>query len=91
MSEEHGHGNASRNKPRRPDPRPPTLRKVDASSVMFGESISTNGKTLWAAYDGEQLVAVGASSDEARRKYNEALRREEDAARDVLKMLKQEG
>jgi hypothetical protein len=47
------------------------LRKVPAASVPLGESISLNGKIVWAAYhkpDGA-LVAIAATADEARRKY----------------------
>src|SRR5450432_1601974 len=39
--------------------------------VPYGESISHN-KTLWAAFDGERLVCVAATADDARRKYREA-------------------
>lgn len=49
-----------------------TVRKVPADSVPFGESISRNGRTVFAAYDGERLVAVGATTEEARRKYRDA-------------------
>jgi hypothetical protein len=65
------HGNR-RSDTRRPDSeRWPELsiRKVPASSVTHGESISRNGKTVWAAYDGERFVCAGATADEARRKY----------------------
>jgi hypothetical protein len=69
---EHGHGNQTSAGPRRPDSeRWPelTVKKVAASSVPFGESISRNGKTVWASYHDDQLIAVGASHDEARDKY----------------------
>jgi len=46
-----------------------SVRKVGASSVPFGESVSRNGKTCWAAYHDGQLIAVGATADEARGKY----------------------
>ena len=45
------------------------VRKVAADSVPYGESISRNGRTVWAAYDLDELVAVGATRDEARQKY----------------------
>ena len=35
--------------------------------MPYGDSISRNGQTVWAAYDGERLVCVAASADEARR------------------------
>jgi hypothetical protein len=54
------------------DPHPPTIRKVPVDSVPYGASISTNGRTVFAAYDGERLVCVAASATEARRKYREA-------------------
>jgi hypothetical protein len=50
------------------------IRKVPAESVPYGESISRNGKFVWAAYDNGVLVAVGATAGEARRKYREAKR-----------------
>ena len=65
------HGNASRNQPRRLDSeRWPKLsiRKVPADSVPYGDSISRNGRTVWAAYDDGRLVAVGATRDEVRSK-----------------------
>jgi hypothetical protein len=48
------------------------VRKVPADSVPYGSSISHNGKTVWAAYDGERLVCVAATAPQARRKYREA-------------------
>jgi hypothetical protein len=58
------------------DPHPPTVRKVPADSVPYGESISRNGRTVFVAFnDAGQLVCVGATSSEVRRKYREALRR----------------
>lgn len=66
--------------PHRPDPRPPTLRKVPADSVPF---ISRNGRTVWAAYDGDgTLVCVAATADEARIKYREELKRREREERE---------
>jgi hypothetical protein len=50
------------------------VRKVPASSVPYGSDISRNGKTVWAAFDGERLVCVAGSAPEARRKYREAHR-----------------
>jgi hypothetical protein len=48
-----------------------SLRKVSADSVPFGESISRNGHTVWAAYHNGELVAVGTTRDETRTKYRE--------------------
>jgi hypothetical protein len=59
------------------DPRPPTIRKVPVDSVPYGASISTNGRTVFAAYDGTRLVCVATSATEARRKYRAAIIREE--------------
>jgi hypothetical protein len=43
--------------------------------VPFGESISANSETVWAAYDsGGALIAVAATSAEVRRKYRERRR-----------------
>jgi hypothetical protein len=69
---EHGHGNRTSAGPRRSDSeRWPELsiRKVPAASVPFGESISSNGKTVWASFHAGQLVCCGATHDEARDKY----------------------
>ena len=54
----------------------PMVRKVPADSVPYGESISRNGRTVWAAYIGERLVAVAATAEEARRKCRAVLERE---------------
>jgi hypothetical protein len=50
----------------------PTIRKVLASTVPYGDSICTRGKHVWAAYDGDRLVCVGATSREARMLYRRA-------------------
>jgi hypothetical protein len=47
------------------------IRKVPADSVPFGDSISRNGRTVWAAYHNGELVALGVTRDEARAKYRE--------------------
>ena len=65
--------------PHRPDPHPPTVRKVSADSVPYGDSITHNGRTVWAAYDGETLVVVAASAAEARCKYREVRKAREHA------------
>ena len=58
-----------------PDKDPPIVRKVAADSVPFGDSISTNGATVWAAFNKEgTLVAVAATSAQVRRKYRERRR-----------------
>ena len=54
-----------------PDKHPPTIRKVPADSVPYGESISPNGRTVWVALDGERLVCFAATATEARRTYRE--------------------
>ena len=51
-----------------PDPNAPVIRKVPAESVSLGESISRNGKTVWVGLDGERVICVAATADEARRK-----------------------
>jgi hypothetical protein len=52
----------------RPDEHPPTIRKVPAATVPYGDSISRNGQTVWVALDGDQLICVAATAEEARRK-----------------------
>ena len=45
----------------------PTIRRVLASSVSFGEDICTRGKHVWAVYSqDEKLLAVAATKREAR-------------------------
>jgi YD repeat-containing protein len=69
MTDPSRHGNRI-SKPPRPDPDPPTVRKVPADSVRYGDSISRNGSSVWAAYDGSgRLICVCATAGEARRKY----------------------
>lgn len=47
------------------------VRKVTADSVPFGESISTNGKTVWVCVDaGGKILATAATAPEARRRAN---------------------
>jgi hypothetical protein len=71
-----GHGN--RISKRGPDRYRPAVRKIPASTVPFGESISRNGRTVWAAFDdAEVLVAVADTAGEVRVKYREAMRRRE--------------
>jgi len=50
----------------------PTIRKVLASTVPYGDSICTRGKHVWCAYDGDILVCVGATAKEARMLYHRA-------------------
>ena len=67
------HGN--RISPRSPGRYQPAIRKVPASTVPFGESISRNSRTVWAAFDdAEVLVAVAATAGEVRAKYREVMR-----------------
>jgi hypothetical protein len=37
------------------------IRKVPAESEPYGESISRNDKTVWAAFDGECVVGGGCN------------------------------
>jgi riboflavin synthase alpha subunit len=64
----------NRIKTHRKDENPPIVRRVPASSVPYGESISQNGLTVWVAMDGERVVCVGATSAEVRRKYRELMK-----------------
>lgn len=45
------------------------VRKVPADSVPFGPSITANGRTVWVAYEGERVVVVAPTADEACAKY----------------------
>ena len=47
----------------------PTIRKQQADSVPYGPDISRRGGYVYCAYDGERLIAVGATVREATRKY----------------------
>lgn len=62
-----GHGN--KNTPHTDAQDVPQVRKVRADSVPFGEDICRHGKHVWCAYDGDVLIAVTATADEARRKW----------------------
>jgi hypothetical protein len=57
------------------------VRKVQADSVPYGEQISRNGRTVFAAYYGTELLAVAASSAEVRIKYRAAILAREKAER----------
>ena len=68
----HPHGRSNKVYSRRPaSERHPerSIRKVDASTVAYGESVTRNGSTCWAAYHNGELVAVAGSAPEARRRY----------------------
>jgi hypothetical protein len=69
MTTEHSHGNRLSRR-LNPNP-PPVVRKVPASSVPHGESISRNGKYVWVGLDGERVICVEPSAQEARRKVRE--------------------
>ncbi len=60
--------------------RGPIVRKVPADSVPYGSDISVNGRTVWAAYNGDRLIAVAPTAEEARRKGRDALAREQREA-----------
>lgn len=58
-----------------PEKDPPVLRRVAADSVPYGESISKNGRTVWAAYAPDRaLVCVRATATEAHVRYRELRR-----------------
>src|ERR1700675_484463 len=52
----------------RPDPPELSIVKVDANTVPYGVDISRNGRACWAAYYRGELIAIGYSADDARRK-----------------------
>ncbi len=67
------HGNAA-SWPHRPDSeRFPalSLRKVDADSVPYGESVSRNGRVCWAAFHDGAFVCCAATRDECWTKYRD--------------------
>jgi hypothetical protein len=45
--------------------------------VPYGSSISLNGKFVWAAFQGDTLISIGATADEARRTYKAVMRRKD--------------
>jgi hypothetical protein len=66
-TQEHTHGNKIW--PHKPGDNTPDVRKQPADSVPFGTDICTRGNSVWCAYDGDVLIAVSPTSDEARRKW----------------------
>ena len=54
---------------------PTTIRKEPAADHRYGKDIARHGY-VYAAYDGDTLVAIGATVKEARRLYHEAYRAE---------------
>jgi hypothetical protein len=50
----------------------PTLKRVPADSVPYGMDISRDGRWVWAAFDGDRRIAVGATKAEASRLYDRA-------------------
>jgi hypothetical protein len=71
------HGNKT-GWPHKPDPLL-KVRKVPADSVPFGDSISRNGRTVWAAYRADELIAIGATAPEARANYRSVMARRGEA------------
>ena len=47
----------------------PTIRRVPADSVPYGRDICTRGNHVWAAYDADRLVCVGATAKKVRELY----------------------
>jgi hypothetical protein len=47
------------------------LIKVDASSVPYGEQVSRNGRTCWAAFHDAEFVCCAAARDECWTKYRD--------------------
>jgi hypothetical protein len=46
---------------------------VPADSVPFGSVISVNGKTVFAAYDGDTLMAIANTASDVRAKFKAAM------------------
>jgi hypothetical protein len=51
---------------------PTTIRKEPAAEHRYGKDVSRHGDYVYAAYDGDNVVAIGATAKEARRKYKAA-------------------
>lgn len=66
-----GQGGKNRHRHRAESERWPELsiRKVEASSVPYGEQVSHNGKTVWAAFHAGAFVCCAPTRDETRNKY----------------------
>ena len=73
------HGNTTHSGGPRPLPPSVSVRKIPASSVEYGESVSLNGQTVWAVYDDGVLVCIAPTAPEARRKYRAHVVRESTA------------
>ena len=65
QSKEHGHGNSVWPKTTKPCP----VEKVKADTVPYGEQITRRGGYVYVIREQGNVVAVGATADEARRKY----------------------
>lgn len=85
-------GNRVTNGPRAKWPGQLSVRKIPAEDAgPYGTAISTHGDYVYGAYDGDRLVCIAATADEARRKYRAAMRREEGDRLESRKMLKSKG
>lgn len=51
--------------------REPVFKKVGVSDVPFGDCVSLNGRWLWAAYEDEQLVCLGATKQACKLRYRQ--------------------
>jgi len=56
-----------------------SVRRIPVDSTPYGSSISRNGRTLWGGFHYDELVAVGATSGEAKRHYIDWSRRQSSA------------
>jgi hypothetical protein len=48
-----------------------SVRKVDAATVPYGESVSKNGRVCWAAFHDGEFVCCAATRDECWTKYRD--------------------
>jgi hypothetical protein len=48
---------------------PTTVRKEPAADHRYGNDVSRRGGYVYAAYDGDKLIALGTTVKEARRNY----------------------
>lgn len=45
------------------------IKKVPAASVPYGRDVAT-GPSVWAVYEGDKLICLGATKPAARRRYS---------------------
>jgi hypothetical protein len=75
------HGNRICQTHGRPLPPSVSVRKIPVSEgPWYAEDISRDGRTVWAAFDGDELLCIAATADKVRSKCRDILRAERKAA-----------